>query len=417
MDEEYPYQKNKVHQGQVVAFIFVVLFLFVGMAIVISNTYLPYFSSDFFTFWLAGRLTLMGQDPYSEAQWLAGHTLYSATWIPNSIFPYPLPLALLLVPFGLFSQKTAYLLWVVVTNVFVASSVLLVSKTWSKWNGTLALFTVISAFLFRPYLITVLSGQLVGLFLFVISLAMYFWHQEKWFLGGISVGFLSLKPSYGVLLLILLCIWFLRIRKTRAITGIVVINLILGLAGFLRNPNWMQLFLATGQRKFSETIGLSPTIWSLGGLFCKGDNICTEWVGGCIVMVLLISYVLLISINRVGSQNTTIIVSLAIPLSLLFVPYNWAYDQILLIVSITYITGRFLHLPARFKLLPLFFPFFIDIFALMLLLWAHSHGIDVWSLLLPTLIATIILFFLFAIKKNITLETKGLKIINDDKIT
>ena len=68
MDKEHPDQKNKAHQRQVVAFIFVVLFLFVGMAIVLSDLYRPYFSSDFFTFWLAGRLTLVGQDPYSEVQ-------------------------------------------------------------------------------------------------------------------------------------------------------------------------------------------------------------------------------------------------------------------------------------------------------------------------------------------------------------
>lgn len=403
LDQE---QKNKPQHKQVFALILIVLVLFVGMAIILSNFYRPYFSSDFFTFWLAGRLTLLGQDPYSEAQWLAGHSQYHATWAPNSIFPYPLPLALLLTPLGLFSQKTAYVIWLVITNIFVTSSIFLISRTWLKWNSALVLSICVSAFFFRPYITVILGGQLLGLFLFVVSLSLYLWYQEKWFLGGMLMGLLNLKPSYGALLLILIGVWLLRIRQNRAIAGIIVSNIILGVVGFLQNPQWVQLFFATGQRKFAATFGLYPTVWSVGNLLCKGNNVCQGWVVGGVVAFFLLLYLHIIFIRRLDRSDTNMIVSLAIPLALLLT-YSWAYDQVLLIVSITFITGRLFQFPLRIKFLPWVFPFFIDIFAIILLLWARSLGTDMWSLLLPTFIAAIILLFIFVSRENLTLDTKN----------
>ncbi|MGA7607447.1 MAG: hypothetical protein WCA79_16135, partial [Anaerolineales bacterium] len=62
-----------------------------------------YTNANFFFFWLAGRMMWTGQNPYNATQWLAGHDAYGATWKPNQIFPYPLPLAFLMAPLGLIS--------------------------------------------------------------------------------------------------------------------------------------------------------------------------------------------------------------------------------------------------------------------------------------------------------------------------
>jgi hypothetical protein len=46
---------------------------------------LNYRASDFFTLWLAARMQWTGQDPYSAADWLAGHQQFAVDWIPNAI--------------------------------------------------------------------------------------------------------------------------------------------------------------------------------------------------------------------------------------------------------------------------------------------------------------------------------------------
>src|SRR5215831_2991187 len=59
-------------------------------------------NTDFYTFWLAARMNWTGQNPYAAADWLAASRADHVPWIPNPIFPYPLPLATLLAPVGLF---------------------------------------------------------------------------------------------------------------------------------------------------------------------------------------------------------------------------------------------------------------------------------------------------------------------------
>ena len=78
-----------------------------GISAWIIVSALDYQNSDFFTFWLAGRLLSNAQNPYNSGLWLEGHRLYGAEWVPNSILPYPLPLALITLPLGLYPLKTA----------------------------------------------------------------------------------------------------------------------------------------------------------------------------------------------------------------------------------------------------------------------------------------------------------------------
>src|ERR1035437_9377936 len=85
-------------------FIFLVLLtpLFILSAFMFATS-VDHLNGDFFTFWLAGRMNWTNQNPYLSNLWISGHHQYGASWIANDIFPYPLPLAILLAPFGLFT--------------------------------------------------------------------------------------------------------------------------------------------------------------------------------------------------------------------------------------------------------------------------------------------------------------------------
>ena len=123
------------------------------------------------------------------------------------------------------------------------------------------------------------------------------------------------------------------------------------------------------------------------------------------IVFLLFLYILVVLNSQNAGLNTPMVISLAIPLSLLIVPYNWAYDQILLVIPITFITGRLIQFPAREKIIAWLFPYFIDVLAITLLIRAYLHGIDVWSLLLPGIITVIIFFFVLDDRKNRLVRT------------
>ena len=166
--------------------------VFFLVALTVVHAVGDYTVTDFFTFWLAGRMTLQGQDVYSATLWQAGHQYYGSTWMPNPFFPYPITLSLFLVPLGLLPLKFAYLSWVFATQVLLTLSIFLLTASWkgSEW-ANLRYLLVISMFPFRPVLVTLFSAQLVAFFLLVSSLAVYFWKQGRWFLGGMIISLLT----------------------------------------------------------------------------------------------------------------------------------------------------------------------------------------------------------------------------------
>lgn len=105
--------------------------LFFIIAVALVNP-VEYPNSDFFTFWLAGRLFSLGQDPYNSQAWVSGHHRFGATWIPNPTFVYPMPLSLLFAPLGLFPLYQAFIAWDVLSQFMMATSIALLFAINSK---------------------------------------------------------------------------------------------------------------------------------------------------------------------------------------------------------------------------------------------------------------------------------------------
>ncbi len=201
-----------------VAFLFFVGILFFALALFVVHTMTDPRVSDFFTFWLAGRLTLQGQDVYSQSLWLAAHHDYGSTWMPNPIFPYPIPLALFLVPLGLFPLRSAFLIWTLTAEILSTVSAFLLTES-LKDKAFLRIVLIFTIFLFRPVLVSLFSGQLAPFFFFILSIAVFLWEREKWFWGGIVISLLNLKPSYGALILILAGVWLFSRRQWLALSS------------------------------------------------------------------------------------------------------------------------------------------------------------------------------------------------------
>ena len=381
------------------------LFVFLIVAFTVVSVISDFTVTDFFTFWLAGRMTLQGQDIYSETSWIAAHHFYGSTWMPNPIFPYPIALSLFLIPLGALPLKTAYFVWIFLSQVLLLLSVFLLLDAWKdKERATTGYFLVITMLLFRPIMVTLFTAQFVAFFLVLSSLTIYFWKKENWFLGGLIIALLNFKPSYGALILVLVGIWLLFEKQKMAIWGIIIGNLILGFVGLLQNPRWIQLFWETGKRKSGQTFGLYPTMWSGLNLMCKKNGICIAIAGGAIILLLLSLYIYLLYSNRNLRLDSLNVMALVIPIALL-VTYNWAYDQTMLVIPITFCVS---FLATNHKQWSKLFPILVDLVSLSLLIWAYFRKIDIWSLLLPAGLLVIVFWFWVTTPKQ-ALVTQGIE--------
>lgn len=355
-----------------------------------------YHDSDFFTFWLAGRLLSGAQNPYDVTLWLEGHRQYGAAWIPNSIFPYPLPLAVLTLPLGLFSLEQAFFLWILLSQIFITLSLYLSIR----WDDTIRLRhyflpLLLGAFLFRPALVALRNGQLSPFLLLLVSLVSYLWTRHKWWQGAVVAAFLLLKPTIGLPVLGLCCIYLFLLGKYRPLMAAFLAALLIAVAGWLIDPGWISMFLSVGSGKFNETFGYNPSVWGLTGFFCRQSALCTVSWGGLFALVLVAAtvYLLLVQGRR---MSPALLLSLVIPVSLLITPYLWAYDQILLLVSVCMVVELLVRKRYPY-MLAASFPLLFSLLSLLLLSLANTVGHDAWSAALPLLM---VLLVGFLISKN-----------------
>src|SRR5690349_1385456 len=86
--------------------------------------------TNFFVFWLSGRLILNGESPYNAEQWMTGHLANGQGQPAESIFLYPLPLAVLISPIGLFSFEEASMGWKFLSQSFMALAIFILLSKW-----------------------------------------------------------------------------------------------------------------------------------------------------------------------------------------------------------------------------------------------------------------------------------------------
>lgn len=351
------------------------VFLLSAIKIVYSQDYAD---TDFFSFWLAGHSSLLGEDPYSSEWWIDSHVKFGAEWISDPTFLYPLPLAMLFIPLGFFSLDQAFILWVFLSQVMIVISTLLLMSLWN-WskvrNYLLPIFAGI--FLFRPVIVTLLYGQLGAVFLLLLVLIIILWERGKWLQGGILLPFLALKPSFGILIITLLSLWILIQKKWRALVGIICASIGLFLLGWIQNPNWVTDFLAIGTGKLSQTFGYSPTFWGVSFITCNRSIKCSLILGSLMSSLLVITTIYFL-LQRRFNLNPSLAVSFVIPITLLITPYSWAYDQILLIIPIVVVMILMMKNGYPYLFTASVF-LMISLLALGFLFIATKLELDVWS--------------------------------------
>jgi hypothetical protein len=340
--------------------------------------------NDFFTFWLAGHIVSQGSNPYDSATWIAGYHEFKIDVIANPTFLYPLPLALLLAPIGLLPFHTAYIAWVTMLQfVIIASFVLLLFIPGLPRTKFFFLPLLAGLVLFRPTILTLTQGQIIGFLLFVLVGIAALFKKGRWGWGGVLLGLLVLKPNLGLIIILLTGVWLAYHRHWKALIGATSSALVLLIIGLVYNPGWVGEYLQVGGSKLAQTFGASPTVWGLSALACRVDTTCTSYLGG--ISSLLIFGFSMWLLYRSKNLTPLEVLGLVVTVTLLIAPYTWTYDQLLLLIPIVPITLALDGKRGRFLLAISFF-LILDLFLVIILIFDSMLGVEILNVILPLII-------------------------------
>ncbi len=296
-------------------------------------------NSNFFFFWLSGHMVVTGENPYDSAQYLAGHDAAGVTWKPNQIFPYPLPLSILMVPLGLLSTTDAYFAVQIASQVIITIAVLAVLARWRKPSHWRMLVPVALFLLFYgPAYLTLKVGAIGALALLFVLLSIISFESGKPVLGGIFLAMTMLKPPQGITILLLAGVWFLARRDWKAFVGVGLGGLGLLVIGLIQDPLWLVKFFDASRAVMDRSQGVQSNVWAFASLACSGHSPCSTIFGGAasLGVIGLGAFFLWRGHTRLSTREAF---NFIIPLGFLATIYLWSYDQVLYILPIAWIVG------------------------------------------------------------------------------
>jgi hypothetical protein len=295
--------------------------------------------ANFVVFWLSGNLVLNGQSPYDANDWLDGHRAIGFETPLEPIFLYPLPLAVLMAPLGAIPFEQAWLGWKILTQILVGVSIYLLLTRWQT-PPIQRLFVplTLSMLYFGPVLLSMRTGSIGAVTLLLLCIVILFLQKGKSFEAGLLLSLTMLKPPQGLLILILLGIWFLAKRDWKAIGGVALGGVALLLIGLVIDVNWVGKFLNSGEAAFDRRLGFHSNLWSFSYLLCGRDMTCTYLLGGLSAASLLgvSGFYLWKKQAQVGGWEA---LNFILPVGFISTVYLWEYDQILYIIPIVWIVG------------------------------------------------------------------------------
>ena len=358
-----------------------------------------YHNSNFFVFWLSGRLLTDGESPYNPDQWRAGHELYGSTSLREAIFLYPLPLAVFMIPLGLFTVDEAYFGWQILSQVLIAIVVFALLNKWQKTEHS-RLFIPIMLFLlfFGPIYLTLQIGSIGPLTLIILLAAMILFQKNRSFAAGILLALTMLKPPQGISILFLIGIWLLARRDWKAILGILLGGVILWVIGMSIDPNWVSKFLHSGEAAFDRRLGFQSNVWSFSYLLCDKDQSCSFALGSVLALLLLGSIAFFLWRNH-AKLTVWHIFNIIIPIAFVTTVYLWGYDQILYIIPIVWIIGTLVERTKSY-LHTFILLIVLDLFSFYALFQQATTEKDLWSLAATAIVLGMVLGLMYLDQKK-----------------
>ncbi len=356
-------------------------------------------ADDFVQYWAAGRVSLLGGNPYDPAQLLpwqhqAGRTTYvsgTATMVWNP--PWAM---LLLMPFAALPYPTARILWFGVSFVLLAVSSLWI---WRRYGGSerTRWRAWVIAFTFMPALIMLRVGQ-IGVFLLVgVVGVLQAVAQRQWLCLGAWLVLLSIKPQLIYLLPVVLLVWLVERRQgLPVLSGMVVLAVAIG-AVWMVNPAIMQHYV-TALMTYPPVAWATPTLGSVLRLIFGPDRF---WLP-LLPTIAGLAWTVIQWWRRRRAWNWEAELPLLVFVSLLTTLYTWTYDLVLLLLPIIALLARRLGQEAAGKTKP-FVPVY-GLLCMVMLIVQRLNPDDFWFVwVTPVLLA----WYLWALRDQVTPAAQG----------
>lgn len=376
--------ENKKHFTFTIIFLVVLTVIFFLLSIYLSKSNENYRNLDFFTFWLGSRMSAQGQNVYDQTLWVANHALYGSTWVENLFYVYPLSTAIVFIPFGLLNIKLASTLWIFLTLVAIAVSVLLILSLWKKINWTAFILPVLlGSFLFRPTFLNLFVGQIDGFLFFFFALTLFLFSKKKTLWACAVMALMTLKPNIGIPLIALFVLHLLSQKKWKETAILLSTTIIIFLAPLLFDSHWIKNYFYVVLHKSADN-NLFPNLHGLAGVLTNGSPVWTIflWLA---LSLLLLGAMIWVYLKHRSKISHFVVALLALLISTLVTPYLRAYDLIFLLLPILYITGNYAEKSESFlKINLIYLSWSLAAFVLLFLAVSLNH--DIFSIFLTILV-------------------------------
>jgi hypothetical protein len=285
--------------------------VFCVAALYLLNSYFePHF--DFNSFWGAGRALLEGRNPYDYAviqEILAPR--------PTANFNYPLFIAVLVIPLGIFDLETAKNIWLTLSEIALILSIYLIIGPRPKARDFV--LSTLGCAAFVPSLITFFDQQTSMFALFLLSLVHYGLRTDRHVLAGAALAAGLIKPQTMALVLPV-TLFRLRRKGLLAFAATFVCMLVVA---FGLMPDWPLQWWASASWITREAGRAIPTVWGLSWALTS-----QYWLG------VLLSLGLLATLLLNTRFDFVLTVGLSLPV------YMKPYDLVLLCIPALSTPGR-----------------------------------------------------------------------------
>lgn len=374
-----------------IGLIFISLLVFLNLNFAADGG--KYESSDFMTLWLGGKALVHGADLYDPQAWEAILLNIAPGYHDNPIYIFPLPTAILFIPFSLLPVRLSGALWLLLNELLLVSFFAwVISQTEYKKNLSSVSLIALLVATYHPLIIIIHSGQYNLFMFFLIASSFLLIRKKTELVGGAIIALLILRPNPVIYFLPVMLIWAMVQKRWRILVGFGTFILLLLSVSELIEPGWTIAWLkyTIGDQGKLYTYGqISPTLWGMLVDFgASWDPLLRNSVYSFVAILLCLAGIRLTFLKAIPLD---LLISILITISLCITPYAWNYDHILLLFPLAYlIMSQKNRSPQSQRIVILMVILTYSIIPYSLRYIAITRGIDTLSGLLPFAVLSVL---------------------------
>jgi Glycosyltransferase family 87 len=285
---------------------------------------------DFVVYWSAGRLNLRGIAPYDLKQLLPLQLQVGRRYhVPMMMWNPPWTLSLIM-PYAAVDYPFGRILWFLSQTALICFCA---SFIWRFYKGPQTLIWVswLVAFSFLPTLTLLRAGQIGAVMLFGAVLLLMLSQRPTWWLAGLFMLFISVKPHILYLVVLAFLFWAIQHRRWDLLLGSGTgILLATGIA-LLFNPMVLKQYLyAITHQPPPLKEWATPTIGGTLRYFWRLDLVWLQYVPTVLGMVWFCFYWIKKRLTWNWPEQLPLLVAISVVTS----SYCWVFDYVVLILVI-----------------------------------------------------------------------------------